>query len=334
MASHIEELKTKAQKNPKTIVLPEGNEPRVLEAASRIASSGAARVILIGKEKNINSLAKKSSVTLGDTRIIDPETYPHLEEMVEIFYNRRKHKGVTTRDARKAVLENCVYFGALLVTREEADGFVAGASHTTSNVARAGLYCIGLRDDIKTMSSSFIVEAQNCPYGDGGLFIIGDCGIVPDPNSEQLADIAISTARLYEEFFGHKPRVALLSYSTKGSARGASVDKVLGALECIRKRSPGLQVDGELQFDAAVVPEVAKIKSPASKVAGKANVLIFPNLDSGNISYKMMQRLGNVRVVGPLLQGLKKPGSDLSRGCLVEEIVDTVVATCVRAQAC
>ena len=334
MASRIEELKEKAQKNPKRIVLPEGAEPRVLKAASIIASSKTAQVILIGKEKSVLALAKKISVSLESVRIIDPETYPRLNEMINVFYNRRKHKGVTLPDARKAVLGNCVYFGALLVNIGEADGFVAGASHTTSNVARAGIYCIGLRDDIKTMSSSFLVQAENSPYGDEGLFIFGDCGIVPDPNSEQLADIAISTARLYEEFFSHKPRVALLSYSTKGSARGASVDKVLGALECIRKRSPGLDVDGELQSDAAMVPEVAKIKSPGSKVAGRANVLIFPNLDSGNIAYKLIQRLGSVRVVGPLLQGLKKPGSDLSRGCLVDEIVDTVVATCVRAQAC
>ncbi|MGB2705678.1 MAG: phosphate acetyltransferase [Candidatus Omnitrophota bacterium] len=332
MPSHIDELIAKAKKDPKKIVLPEGKEPRVLKAANTLTAEGIAKIILIGSESEIKKEAGENSVSLDKIRIINPENYDRIGEMVDIFYNSRKHKGITRSDAESAVLGNRVYFGALLTKLNLADGFVAGASHTTSNVARAALYCLGLDREIGVMSSSFIVELENSAYGDEGLFIFGDCGIVPDPNPNRLAGIAISSSRLYENFFKRKPHVALLSYSTKSSARGDSVDKVLKALEMIRKKAPGLLVDGELQLDAAIVPEVAKIKAPGSRVAGKANVLIFPNLDAGNIAYKLVQRLGNARVVGPLLQGLTKPCSDLSRGCRVEEIIDTVAITVVRAQ--
>ena len=337
MTSRIEALKEKAKKSPKKIVLPEGHEPRVLQAAETIISQKLASLILVGKPDEIRNLAAANSVSLNGVEIINPEEYPRRDEMIEVFYNARKHKGVTKDDAKNAVLGNCVYFGALLVKLGVADGFVAGASHTTSNVARAGLFCIGLDKDMGVMSGSFLVEIEDCEYGERGLFVFADCGIIPNPTPEQLADIAISSSRLYEALFssrerGKKPHVALLSYSTKGSARGESVDKVLKALEIIRKKSPGLQVDGELQLDAAIASDVAKIKAPASKVAGRANVLVFPNLDAGNISYKLVQRLGKARVVGPLLQGLAKPGSDLSRGCRVEEIIDAVVATALRAK--
>ncbi|MBL7157334.1 MAG: phosphate acetyltransferase [Candidatus Omnitrophica bacterium] len=334
MAGHIEKLIQKAKKDPKNIVLPEGNEPRVLKAASTLASLGIAKVILVGKEDEVKKIADENSASLDKIRIIDQDNFPRREELIDTFYNLRKHKGITRDDAESAVSGNCVYFAALLTRMGVADGFVAGASHTTSNVARAALYCLGLDREIGVLSSSFLVELDNSPYGDEGLFIFGDCGIVPDPNPVRLAGIAISSSRIYENFFGRKARVALLSYSSKGSARGNSVDKVLKALEIIRKKSPGLLVDGELQLDAAVVPEVAKIKAPGSCIAGRANVLIFPNLDAGNISYKMVQRFANARVVGPLLQGLTKPASDLSRGCSVEEIVDTVACTVLRAQKC
>ena len=334
MKSQIELLKKRAKEDPKTVVLPEGREPRILEAAKVAVEEGVARIILVGNKKEVESRAKKSGIPLNKIQLIDPETYPKLDELVDIFYKSRKHKGVTQSDAREAVLGNRVYFGALLVKTGVADGFVAGASHTTSNVARAALYCIGLAPDISVMSSSFVVEFPNMAYGDKGLFVYADCGIVPNPNHEQLADIAISTRKLYKELFSGSPRVALLSYSTKGSARGESVDKVLKALEIIRKKSPGLLVDGELQLDSAIVPDVAEIKAPSSTVAGTANILIFPNLDAGNICYKLSQRLGNARVAGPLLQGLNKPASDLSRGCFVGEVVDSIAATAVRAQAC
>ena len=322
MAGQVEALKKIAKKNPKRIILPEGNEPRILEATKTITSLGIADVILIGKKP------------VGKLQVIDPEKYPKRDEVIDTFYNLRKHKGITRDDARKTVLTNPVYFAALLVTLGVADGFVAGASHTTSNVARAAIHCLELDKEIGVMSSSFIVELEDSSYGDEGIFIFGDCGIVPDPDPTRLAGIAISSSQLYEEFFNRKVHLALLSYSTKGSAKGESVEKVLKALDIIKKKAPDLTVDGELQLDAAIIPEVAKIKAPGSPVAGKANVLIFPNLDAGNIAYKLVQRLGKARIVGPLIQGLAKPCSDLSRGCGVKEIIDAVVATVIRAQRC
>jgi phosphate acetyltransferase len=329
--SRIEALKKQARENPKRIILPEGDEPRVLEAAEALTTQGIAHIILIGSEDDVRKKAEEESISLNKIEIIDPLKYPKSEELVDTFYALRKHKGITKSDAKSAVIGNRIYFGALLVKTGAADGFVAGASHTTSNVARAALYCLGLDKDIGVMSSSFLVELDDPSYGDKGLFIFGDCAIVPNPNPVRLAGIAISSSRLYEEFFKSKPYVALLSYSTKGSARGESVDKVLKALEVIRKKSPGLACDGEMQLDAAIAPEVAKIKAPGSRVAGKANVLIFPNLDAGNIAYKLIQRMGKARVVGPVLQGLTRPCSDLSRGSGVKEIIDTVVATVIRA---
>lgn len=331
MKSRIEALKEAAKAGPKKIILPEGNEPRVLEAAAALTSQGIADIILIGKEDEVSKIAKDSSVSLEKIRIIEPEKYPRREELIDTFYNLRKHKGITRSEAKGAVTGNPIYFGALLVRAGVADGFVAGASHTTSNVARAALYCLGLDRDIGVMSSSFLIELSDSSYGDNGLFIFGDCAIVPDPSPARLAGIAISSSRLYEEFFKRKPYVALLSYSTKGSARGESVEKVLKALEIIRKKAPGLACDGELQLDTAIVPEVAKIKAPGSRVAGRANVLIFPCLDAGNIACKLVQRMGEARIVGPILQGLTRPCSDLSRGSDVEEIVDTVTATVIRA---
>jgi phosphate acetyltransferase len=332
MASQIEELREKAKKNPRKIVLPEGNEPRVLKAAGIIASLGMAKITLIGNENAVRSAAKENSVTLGDIQIIDPEKYPRRDEFVETFYSLRSYKGITKDEARETLLGDYVFFAAMLVRTGAANGFVAGASHTTSDVARAALFCLGLDTEVGVMSSSFVIELTGCHYGDNGLFVFGDCGIVPDPNPNRLAGIAISSSRLYEDLFKRTPRVALLSYSTKGSAEGESIEKVKKALAIIKQKAPKLLVDGELQFDAAVVPEVAKIKAPESAVAGRANVLIFPNLDAGNIAYKLTQRLGNARVVGPLLQGLAKPASDLSRGCGIDEIIDTVVATVLRVR--
>jgi phosphate acetyltransferase len=332
MSSRIEALKETAREEPKTIVLPEGEEPRVLQAASIVTALGIADIILLGNERTVRAAARQHAISLVSTQIVDPAVYPKTNEMAELFYTLRSHKGITREEAKEKVLGNSVYFAALLVRLNKADGFVAGASHTTSNVARAALYCLGLKQGVGTMSSSFVIELENASYGDNGLLVYGDCGIVPNPDEKRLADIAISSSELFEDLFERKPRVALLSYSTKGSAKGPSVDTVRGALAIINERDPDLIVDGELQFDAALVPEVAKIKAPKSKVAGRANVLIFPNLDAGNIAYKMTQRLGNARVVGPIIQGLTKPCCDLSRGCGSDEIVDGIIATVVRAQ--
>ncbi|MCQ9207228.1 MAG: phosphate acetyltransferase [Omnitrophica bacterium] len=335
MAGRIEKLKEIAKKNPKKIVFPEGSEARVLEAAKIIASLGIAEVILIGEEKKIQKKISENPIKLEDICVIDPKKHPGLEELTETFYNLRKHKGITRDEAKKKIAEDPVYFAALLVRSGAADGFVAGASHTTRNVARAALHCLGLDSEIGVMSSSFAIEMDTPDYGDqDGLFVFGDCGIVPNPSPMRLAGIAISSSRLYEELFKRKARTALLSYSTKGSGRGESVEKVREALEIIKKKAPGLVVDGELQLDAAITPEVAKIKSPGSPIGGKANVLIFPNLDAGNIAYKLVQRLGNARVVGPILEGLTKPASDLSRGCGVQEIVDAACVVAIRAGKC
>ncbi len=334
MATEILKLQDKAKQDPKTILLPEGEEPRILKAAAQIAELGLAKLILLGNEKKIKKMVGESFLSLKDILIIEPEKYTKKDEVIETFYKLVSYKGTKEDEARKLVMEDTAYFGAILTRLGVADGFVAGASHTTPDVARASLYCLGLDKEIGIMSSSFVIELAGSIYGHNGLFVFGDCGIVPNPNSNKLAGIAISSSRLFEELFNVKARVALLSYSTKGSAKGESVEKVVKALDVIKTKKPDLMVDGELQFDAAVVPEVAAIKAPNSSVAGKANVLIFPNLDAGNISYKLAQRLGQARVVGPLLQGLTKPCSDLSRGCGVEEIIDAVVVTAVRAQKC
>jgi len=334
MGYNIAQLREEAKKDPARVILPEGHEIRVLKAAEKVTSLHIADIILIGKEEDIKNKAKANSINIEKVRIVDPAVFSRTQEVIDVYYELVKHKVSSREEAGDTVLKDPVYFGALLVRMGEAEGFVAGASHTTANVARAAFYGVGLDRNIGTMSSCFVIEFENSPYGDKGLFIFGDCGIVPKPNAKRLADIAISSSKLYKELFRREPLVALLSYSTKGSAKGESVEKIGKALDLLKSKAPGLIADGELQLDAAVDPEVAKIKAPGSPVAGKANVLIFPNLDSGNISYKLAQRLGNAGVVGPILQGLAKPCSDLSRGCGVEEIVDAVAVIVLRSRRC
>jgi len=330
--SKIDTLREKAKKNLKKIVLPEGADPRTIEAVSIIEKEKIANPILLGRKNEIEKIAKEKSFALGNAEIVEPQSYKLLNEIAGLFYELRKHKGITEAEARELVLKDSVYYGAAMVRLGVADGFVAGACHTTSDVARAAIYCLKIDREIRIVSSSFLIELTDCPYGEDGLFIFGDCGIVPNPIARQLAGIAYSSSSLLNCLFDVEPRVALLSYSTKGSAKGESIEKVVKALGIIKEKWPNLKVDGEMQIDAALVPEVAKIKAPKSPVAGKANVLIFPNLDAGNIAYKLIQRLGKARVVGPLLQGLTKPASDLSRGCTVREIVDAVTVTAIRAQ--
>jgi phosphate acetyltransferase len=247
------------------------------------------------------------------------------------FFNMRQAKGVDIDTARKT-LDNPLYYAAMMVKNSQADGFVAGASNTTPDVARAAILCLGVDERMNIASSCFIMVVPDCPYGERGAFIFADCGIIPEPNSRQLACVSIEAAELARKVLGFTPRIALLSYSTKGSAQGKSIDKIREALGLIKEMSPGVLVDGELQLDAAIVPEVAGIKCPDSPLYGQANVLIFPNLDSGNIGYKIVQRLGRARALGPLILGLNKPASDLSRGCSVEDIVDCVAITAIRAQ--
>lgn len=306
----VTKIRAKAKANLKTIVLPEIEDTRVKEAAKIIEKEGIAKVLLFGR----GMLDKIKQ-----------------EEYAQKYYELRKSKGLAFDEAKNA-LEDPLYYTAMMTHVGDSDGFVAGASHTTPEVARAAIHCLGVNKQINTASSCFLMSVPDCIYGQEGAFIFADCGIVPDPNPRQLACIAISNAELAEKIFDIAPMVALLSYSTKGSAKGRVVDKALDALALAKKMRPDLLIDGELQVDAAIVPEVAEIKYPNSLLKGRANVLIFPNLEAGNIGYKLVQRLAKARAVGPIIVGLNKPCSDLSRGCLVEDIVDCVAVTAVRAQ--
>lgn len=306
----VSTIRQKAKQRVRVIALPEIEDRRVKEAAAIIEKEGIARVLLFGR----GELDKQKQ-----------------EYYAGKYYELRKARGISPDEARSA-LEDPLYYAAMMTRLGDSDGFVAGASHTTSSVARAAIQCLGVDERINTVSSCFVMLVPDCPYGNGGAFIFADCGIVPEPNSRQLACIAIANAELAEKIFGITPKVALLSYSTKGSAKGRLIDKALEALAQAKEIRPDLLIDGELQLDAAIVPEVARIKCPGSLLGGEANVLIFPDLEAGNIGYKLVHRLAKARAIGPLLVGLNKPASDLSRGCSAEDIVDCVAATAVRAQ--
>ena len=305
----IRDLRERAGKRQKLIVLPEKNDPRIQKAAKIIQEEKIARLILLGKED------------------LEGEK---IEAFAREFFELRKHKGLTIDEAR-ATMSVPLYYAAMMIRKGQADGFVAGAAHSTPDVARAAIYCLGVDPKINIVSSCFVMVVPDCVFGENGVFIFADCGIVPQPTARQLAGIAISSAQLAEDLFALTPKVAMLSYSTKGSAKGELVDKVVEAVKLAKAQRPDLLIDGELQLDAAIIPEVAQIKDPGGILAGRANVLIFPSLEAGNIGYKLVQRLAKARAVGPLLQGLNHPCSDLSRGCLIEDIVDTVSLTSLRA---
>jgi len=331
----IKLIRARAQKKLRKVVLPESDDNRVIEAGHRIANEKIAKVILLGKSEEVRRKLKGlGGYNEGLIDIIDPKESDIFDTLSERFYNKRRHKNPNKGFIKRLLSDNHVYFGAMMVDAGMADGFVAGANHTTSDVAKAAIYCIEVDDAIGVASGSFVIYAKDSGYGDDGLFLFADCALVPDPNPKQLAGIAISSARLYEHLFDRTPYVAMLSYSTKSSAGGVLVEKVRKALEEAKRFDPNLLIDGELQADSALDPAIAQKKTSiqGSPVAGKANVLIFPNLDSGNISYKLVQRLAKARAIGPLMQGLKKPSSDLSRGCSVDDVIDAVAITAVRAQ--
>jgi phosphate acetyltransferase len=326
--SIIDEIRGRAAKNLKKIVLPESDDPRTLQALDYILDKKIAKIILIGKE---DVRAKVKSRNLQDLEIIDPLKYADTESIANEYYELRKTKGMTADEAGKSVREDWIIFGAMLVRRDLADGFVAGANHTTADTVRAALRCLKIDREISVAAGSFLIEVPFSPYGEKGVFIFADCGVNPEPNARQLAGIGVLSARLFEQLMGKPARVAFLSYSSKGSAEGPLVDKIKDAIAKAKDIAPNLSIDGEFQVDSALVPEVAKIKCPASDIAGRANVLIFPDLNSGNIAYKLTQRLANARAVGPLLMGFTKPCSDLSRGCSVDDIIDAVAISAVRA---
>lgn len=331
----IKEIRDKAKKNIKKIVLPESEDDRILEAGFIAAREKIAKVVFLGAIEEVrNKIKKFGGYDEGFVEVIDPKSSELFGQLSERFYNKRKHKNPNKDFFTRLLSSNYVYFGAMMADAGLADGFVGGASHTTSDVAKAAIYCIEVDESIGVASGAFIMYAGGSEYGDSGLFLFADCALIPDPDSKELAGIAVSSARLYKRLFDKTPHVAMLSYSTKGSAAGPFVDKVRKAVDEAKRLDPSILIDGELQVDSALDPSVAKkkVSIETSPVAGKANVLIFPSLDSGNISYKLVQRIAKARAIGPLLQGLKKPCSDLSRGCSIEDIVDAVAVTAVRAQ--
>ena len=329
----IERIYERARKAKKRILLPEGEEVRVLKAVDFILKHGICVPVLMGSAKRVSSIAKKEGVLLKGVEIIDAKECKNLEKYIALYCEIRKHKKVSKEEARRLITENPVFYSALSVRSGDVDGFVAGASTTTRDVAKAAIYCIGPMEGTKTVSSSSIIILPDKGFGSNGIFIYADAGIIPDPTAEQLCDIAIAAARMARLLLDDEPRVAMMSYSTKGSGgSGKSVEKVQEATRLVIEREPSLLIDGEVQIDCAVVPEVAERKDPKSKIKGRANIFIFPNLDAGNIAYKLTERLAKARAIGPLLQGLRRPASDLSRGCEAQDIIDAVSVTALRTQ--
>ena len=331
--SFIEEIKERAKKDIKTIVLPEAEDVRTLEATKMVLEEKYAKVILIGNKEKVLEKAKENNIDITGVEIINPVESEKYDEYVNLLYDLRKHKGMTIEQAKELV-KDPTYYGMLMLKDEgsEADGLVSGAVHSTSDTLRPALQILKTAPGTKLVSAFFVMVVPNCSYGENGTFIFGDSGLNENPNEEQLSEIAISSSKSFHQLVGKEPKVAMLSYSTHGSAKSELTEKMINATKLVKEKAPDLIVDGELQLDAAIVPEVAKFKAPNSPVKGEANVLIFPNLDAGNIGYKLVQRLGKAEAYGPLCQGIARPVNDLSRGCSSKDIAGVIAITAVQAQ--
>lgn len=327
----IDNIKKRAKKNIKTIVLPEGNDIRTIKAVEKVLQEKFADVIVLGNKNEIQAMAKENGINIDGVKIINPTEDSRFDKLVNDFYELRKAKGMTIEKA-KELMKDETYFGMMMVKEGYADGLVSGACHSTSNTLRPALQILKTAPGTKLVSAFFVMCVPDCEYGENGTFIFSDSGLNEYPDADSLAEIAISSSKSFEQLIGKEAKVAMLSYSTYGSATSPLTEKVVEATKLLKQKAPDLICDGELQLDAAIIPEIAASKAPNSPVAGKANTLIFPDLDAGNIGYKLVQRLAKAEAYGPLCQGIAKPVNDLSRGCSAEDIVGVIAITAVQAQ--
>ena len=326
----IDEMKAKARADKKTIVLPESEDERTYKAAETVLREGIANVVIVGSEEEVAK--NKGSYDISGARIVDPATSDRTAAYIDKLVELRQKKGMTPEQAREILLTNYLYYGVMMVKMKDADGMVSGACHSTADTLRPCLQILKTKPGTKLVSAFFVMCVQDCEYGEKGVFVFADCGLNQNPTSEELAAIAESSAQSFKMLVGAEPKVAMLSHSSKGSAKHADVDKVTEAVRIAKEAAPDLMLDGELQLDAAIVPSVGESKAPGSPVAGHANVLVFPDLDAGNIGYKLVQRLAKAEAYGPMTQGIAAPVNDLSRGCSAEDIVGVVAITAVQAQ--